>query len=616
MSYRESWLVSEETPPAPLTEARFNYLPIRQAADGSFKLCDGAWPEPFLIQPSQRRENAQNRAQVIQELRQHPAVEVFELPTVPQTSTGLALHSVIDFGQRKIWDAQVSVTLLREVETVLRQRQPSDVLHLAGRACGRDSGAQMLAATLALEMAYGVVPPPLAVLARNLAQCAETIANGLYNLFLLAGPDYSEAVVSRTNPAIWRKAQQTPAPGALVHGLSTIAGIMLGLNRMQGHLYSEAWHMLRLTREIATLLFGKYPHPTTLFPGGIGLVVDKEFFAQILSRVNTLLDFTKRATALWNDLVNFLYEAEPGYRYAGVTLLNFLSCGFGDDPAVYDASFANVGHWGEQRRLTPGVVINGHLRTTNLHEVNLGLEEFIEHAYYQPWPGELYASDPLSAPLSPYHPWNKETAPRPQARAWAGAYSWATAPRWDREVVETGPLAQLWVTALADLVESDFIGVTGSGLEIELPKFQSPALRLQWQRPACPNTLERLRARAVQTAYHTVVAFELLLKAFDCLRHHSTALAAPYVVPRHALGVGFWEGARGVAWHHLSIEQSKIANYQINTPLNWLASPRDCYGAPGVLETALMNTPLLEEFTDLANFKGIDLLRTIHAFDP
>ena len=328
---------------APGSALRFDNLPIRPNsvdAEGGFSLCEGDWPQPFFVNAEERREQAQTRAQVIQELRQQPEVQTFEVATLTQTSSGLGLYSVIDLAQRKVWDARLSMTLLREFEPQLLNRHPSDAPHFASRACGRDSGAQMIAATLALEMAYGVAPPPLAVLARNLGQCAELIANNLYSLFLLAGPDYSEAVVSRTQPALWRKAQQTPAASALLHGVPTVAGIMLGLNWMQGHLYSEAWQLLRTARELTAMLFGKYPHPSTLYPGGSGLNADKEFFTQVLGRVNQLLDFAKRVLALWNDVVDFLLEAEPRFKQAGATPANFLSAGLWDDPAAYDASFA------------------------------------------------------------------------------------------------------------------------------------------------------------------------------------------------------------------------------------------------------------------------------------
>jgi hydrogenase large subunit len=618
VSFHDAVLTSRLAEAGLVSELRFNNLPIRSAADGGFSLCEGVWPEPFRLKGSEeRREQAQTRAQVILELRQKPEVQTFEISTLTQTSSGLGLYSVVDLVQRKVWDARLSMNLLREFEPVLWQRHPSDAPHFASRACGRDSAAQMIASIQALEMAYGVVPPPLVVLTRNLGQCAELIGNNLYSLFLLAGTDYSEAVISRSNPTLWRRAQQCAAPGALLHGMPTIGSIMLGLNRIQGHLHSEAWQMLRTTRELMAILFGKYPHPTTLYPGGIGIGADKELFTQVLGRVNQLLDFSKRVLSLWNDVINFLLESEPRFKRQGLTPANFLSVGLWDDPHSYDASFERCNDWGERRGLTPGVVIGGELRTTRLAELNLGLEEFIEHSYYQQWLGDYCDVDLAGAPLSPFHPWNKQTLPQPAPRAWLGRYSWLTAPRWDRETVETGALAQLWITALADKLESEFIQVTGQGLELELPKVQLPSYKFHWRLPAQPSTLERVRARAAQTAYAALTAFEMLLQSFDYLRRPGNReLSVPYQVPKMAMGAGFGESGRGPALHHLLIVDGKLLNYQLSTPLNWLAAPRDCYSALGAIELALMNTTILEEFAEPDEFTGIDLLRTIRSFDP
>jgi len=54
-----------------------------------------------------------------------------------------------------------------------------------------------------------------------------------------------------------------------------------------------------------TLLFGKYPHPSALFPAGIGIVADADVYQQVLGRFNRLLDYSKKVTAVWDDLVTF-----------------------------------------------------------------------------------------------------------------------------------------------------------------------------------------------------------------------------------------------------------------------------------------------------------------------
>jgi hydrogenase large subunit len=87
-------------------------------------------------------------------------------------------------------------------------------------------------------------------------------------------------------------------------------------------------------------------------------------------------------------------------------------------------------------------------------------------------------------------------------------------------------------------------------------------------------------------------------------------------MPQEAIGVGFWEAGRGILTHHVVLDHGRIANYQIVTPSTWMASPQDPFGAPGPYEEAVLNTPLLEEFTGAEDFTGIDILRTIRSFDP
>jgi hydrogenase large subunit len=79
--------------------------------------------------------------------------------------------------------------------------------------------------------------------------------------------------------------------------------------------------------------------------------------------------------------------------------------------------------------------------------------------------------------------------------------------------------------------------------------------------------------------------------------------------------VGFHEAARGVLSHHMVIRDGKIANYQPYPPTPWCGNPRDSYGTPGPYEDAVQNTPIFEE-NGPENFKGVDIMRAVHSFDP
>jgi len=595
----------------------FRTLPIEFDAYGRAHLRDEDAVEPFSVENDPRIQRTLNRERALEKLADNEHVRDFDFSPVTRSAGNLALHVVIDFEQRRVLDAHIENGQLCGYELLAAGREPSDAVHFASRARGSSSAAHTIAAAMALEMSCGVTAPPLAILTRNLGSCGEIISESAHHLFALAGPDYSEAAISRTSLSLWGKAQKTASPGVEVHGMESIAEVMRGLNPLGGHLYLEALQMSRLAREIATLMLGKYPHPSAVVPGGVTIEANKETFNQVLGRVNTLLDYAKKVAVIWDDLVDFFYDAEPRFRRVGELPGNLFTVGMWDDPEGYDASYTNSGGWGMQRMALPGVMINGELRTSRLTDINIGIEEFVNHSYFENWREPLFQSDPLNAPLSPWHPWNKQTIPAPAARDWRNKYSWAAAPRWDREPMEMGPLARLWINTVSANQNCEFIRPGRRQLEITLPKGQQPPMNLRWQIPERPNTLERNRARAYQLAYAGMVAYANLLQAFDYIRRGEVTMSRRFHVPdKTTIGAGFWECGRGAVTHHVAIQQQRLMNYQIITPSEWMGSPRDAIGMPGIYEAAVMNTPLLEECARPEDMTGIDILRTLRSFDP
>ena len=540
----------------------------------------------------------------------------FSIDPVTRVAGALAFHATVDLDDRVVGTAHCEAVMFRGYETILRGRNPLEAIEISSRACGVCGGVHSTCAAMALEMAFGVVPPPLAVIARNLAEAAELLYDHCLHLFLLAGPDYSEAMVRRTNPALWTRAERMAAPGAGTHGMVTVAEIMTALNPLKGKLALEALEVTRWGREIVSLVYGKYPHPSAIVPAGLGTQLDHTTLNQVLARIVRLLDFAKRVVAVWDDLVGFFYEAGPGYQEVGVRRTNLVSTGIWDDPDAYDATYANLDRWGALRHISPGVVIDGELRTTRLSQINLGIEEFVDHSYYENWSdGSTVTTAPDGAPMSPFHPWNKRTIPRPEGRSWKDRYSWATAPRWDREPMETGPLARQWITALTGSVESEFIRSGDRRIEISIPRGSLPETVITWTVPHVVNALERNRARAVHVAYCLMTAYHFVLRALDCLRQGETTMAVPFEVT-DGVGAGFWEAGRGTLTHYCVVQDGKLANYQILTPSTWMASPRDPWDVPGPYEEAVIHTPILEEVRHREDFVGVDILRAIRSFDP
>ena len=546
-----------------------------------------------------------------------PRTAEFTIDPVTRIAGALAFHTRVDHEHGVVTEAHSEAVQFRGYELILKGRNPLEAIDISSRACGVCGGVHSTCAAMALEMAFGVAPPPLAIAARNLAAGAEFMYDHCLHLFLLAGPDYSEAMVRRTSPSLWARAQQAAAPRGAVHGLGTVADIMTGLNPLSGALYREALAATRSGREIVSLVLGKYPHPSTIVPAGLGTRLDQSLLNQVLARIVALRDYVKRVVAIWEDLVEFFYEALPRYREVGARRANLVTTGVWDDPESYDADYLNADRWGQRRLATPGAVVEGELRTTSLNQVNLGIEEFVDHSFYEEWASAspTPAPAPDGSPISPYHPWNKETVPRPESRSWKERYSWSTAPRWDRQPMESGPLARQWVTAAAGLVNTEFVRSGSQKLDILIPEGELPETLVQWRVPEAVNALERNRARAVQVAYSLATCYSSLLQALDYVREGETAMSAPFEVVDGA-GVGYWEGGRGILTHHCTVQDGRLANYQIVTPSTWMASPRDPWGVPGPYEEAVVNTPILEETRGTDAFAGIDILRAIRSFDP
>jgi hydrogenase large subunit len=473
---------------------------------------------------------------------------------------------------------------------------------------------------LCIEQAFGVCPPPLGVEVRNLGEVGEMFYDRPLHLGLLAGPDYSTALVSVTNPELVTRAEKTMAPHGDVHGYTTIKDIMDALNPLTGKIYLEALEWTRVGRIMCMLMFGKFPHPSTIVPGGMSTTVTTSTFNEYYGQLGKIIDWCKVICRIWDDLVDFFLEANPAYEQVGARPTNLCQTGIWDNSEVYDATYANMDRWGNARWSTPAVIIEGKLVTTDLTAINMGMEEFIEHSFYDDWTKtgpQRYKTDPLGNPMSPYQAWNKTTLPKPTGTNFKERYTWDTAPRWDRQVVETGAYGQLWGTALrGDYTENPFCEPTGDGIRMLLPRHALPETELFWPLPRTLCALERNRARAYSMAFTATIGMNCLLKAFEYWRQGETKVHTPFKIPRdERISVGYWEAGRGYLSHHMIIDKGKIVNYQINTPSTLNASPTDPFGGLGPYEQAVVDTPILESVPD-DQIKGIDVLRAIRSFDP
>ena len=543
-----------------------------------------------------------------------------EFNPVTRVAGALAFQTAVDVEDGRVVDASALATMFRGYENILEGRDPRDAIFVSSRACGVCGGVHATASALALEMAFGIQPPPMGIVARNLLVATEYLYDQPTHLFTRVGPDFSEPVVRETNPELWARAQQTAAPGQGTHGFALISDLMTAMTPFSGKLYDEALGMARRAREAYVLIGGKYPHPQTIVPGGISAGIDTQDTQNMLWRVTEFLDYSQKVVAVWDDVVDFFFEADPRFREVGEGPRNFIDLGQWDDPYAYDGTFETASAWAERRWSTPGAIVDGKLKTTDVRRVNQGVEEFVDHSFYEDWVGKesaRFENDQVGSKISNRHPANKRTIPQPGETDPRGKYSWSTAARWDRQPMETGAYARLWMTALGKKVpHKSFIEPTGHSVRFAIPQGALPAAELEWRAPERWGALERNRAQAYALAHSVVVAYESLVTALDLQRKGGpdAGVFTHYKIPKDARhGTGLWGGARGYLSHHVTLEDRVIQNYQIVAPSTFTMSPRDAAGNPGPCEAAVMATPLL---STASPERCIDVLRTIRSFDP
>jgi hydrogenase large subunit len=538
----------------------------------------------------------------------------------------LGIFTKIDFDARKVAECHSTSSIFRGYSIFMKGKDPRDAHFITSRICGICGDNHATCANYAQNMAFGVRPPDMAEWIVNLGEAAEYMFD--HNIFQdnLVGVDFCEQMVKETNPKVLAKAESTPAPHSNEHGFRTIADIMRALNPFTGSFYLEALQMSRMTREMFCLMEGRHVHPSTLYPGGVGTVPTVQLFTDYIVRLMKYVEFMKKVLPLHDDLFDFFYDALPGYEEVGRRRILLGCWGSFQNPEVCDYKYENMTKWGRAMYVTPGVVVDGKLVTTDLVDINLNIRILLGSSYYDDWKNAetFVKTDPLGNPVDKNHPWNQTTIPRPQKRDFNGKYTWVMSPRWfdkrtgDHLALDTGggPIARLWATALAGLVDIGYIKSTGKSVKIYLPKTMSkPEVEFEWKIPQWSNAIERDRARTYFQAYAAAAALYFAERAMEELHAGHTKTWSDFKVPEESIGCGFHEAVRGVLSHHVVIRKGKIANYHPYPPTPWNANPRDIYGTPGPYEDAVQNTPIFEE-NGPDKFKGIDIMRAVRSFDP
>jgi Ni,Fe-hydrogenase I large subunit len=353
--------------------------------------------------------------------------------------------------------------------------------------------------------------------------------------------------------------------------------------------YLEALDWQRDVIRAHAVLGSKNPHLQTYLVGGMASPIDPNSEAAINADKVAMLNglFTKAKRFVDQVYLPDVLAVAPFYLdWAG------LGEGTGNFLAYGDWPDADGNLW-----LPQGVILNRDLST--VHPLDQReIAEYVTYSWYDyddetkakhPWEGETRPN--YTGPQPPYEYLDTDDK-----------YTWMKAPRLADEPMEVGPLARMLIAYASghervQAVVNSVLETLGVGPEVLF------------------STLGRTAARCIETV---VVAEKLVdwtnelveSMASGDLRIHAWDSWDPDTWPDEAKGWGFTEAPRGALGHWIHIKDKKIHNYQAVVPSTWNSSPRDASGKKGPYEAALIGTPVADPE------KPIEILRTIHSFDP
>ena len=531
----------------------------------------------------------------------------------------LRIEAEVDGGVVK--DAWSSSTMFRGIELILKGRDPRDAWAFTQRICGVCTTVHAIASIRAVENAIGAVPPPNARILRNLiiaAQCVQDHVVHFYHLHALDWVDIVSALSA--DPAKTSSLAQSisdwplSSPKYFTGVRDRIKGFVdrgqLGpfANAYWGHPayrlpaeanlmavahYLEALDWQREFIKMHAVLGGKNPHLQSFLVGGMATPVDPD--SQAALNMGTIAGL-KKFVASARDFVTRVYIPD---------LLAVAS--FYKDWAGHGKGVGNYLVFGEypeddtpQSRL---FLPQGIIRNRDISKVEpfdqAKVAEYITHSWYQYDGGDQAALHPFQGETKPNF-----TGPNPpfERLDTEKKYSWLKSPRYADEPMEVGPLARMLVAyASGHPRVKELVGAVLSKLQV------GPEVLF--------STLGRVAARGIETQ----VLAEKMEDWVDALaanmgsgelRIHDNSKWDPDTWPADATGAGLHEAPRGALSHWVHIHDGTIANYQCVVPSTWNAGPRDAKGRRGPYEEALIGTPVADPQ------KPIEILRTVHSFDP
>jgi Ni,Fe-hydrogenase I large subunit len=555
----------------------------------------------------------------------------------PVTRVGGQLRVEAEIGGGRVSSAWTSATMFRDLEAVMRGRDPRDAWLLAQRICGTCTGSHAVASVRAVEQGLGITIPTNARLIRNILAGTVLVRDHVMSFYQGSLPDWVDTAAAvgadpveasrlASSASAWPKSgvayftamrqrlaavveSGRPGPfasawaGHPAYRLTPAQSLVL-----MAHMV-EALDWQRDFMRLMTLLSGKDTHPQTYLVGGMALAPPWGGPAASQTRQHPQVPDRNAPLALSDEGIELMRTlAAEALRFVVQVLVpdtTMLLAAYpewvtlGTGPGGY---LCNGEYPLEDVREPDMLFPNGRLTDGNLERsepvTETQVAESVAHAWYTYDNGDDALRRPIEGQTNPSY-----TGQVPLTQLSDGAkYSWVKAPRLDGLAMETGPLARVLVAAANG--QPDVRVVLGR----QLTATGIPA-------NAMGGALGRTLARSIEAE---VVVRQLESWLFELKANLATGDVAvtsielwdPVSWPKEVEGWSLGEGPRGSVGHWLRIRDAVVDHYQVVDGSTWNTSPRDSLGMPGPLEAALAGI----EVADPA--KPVELLRVIHSFAP
>ncbi|MEQ8168619.1 MAG: Ni/Fe hydrogenase subunit alpha [Candidatus Eremiobacterota bacterium] len=197
--------------------------------------------------------------------------EIIKVPVVTRIE-GHATISVELDDNGKVKDAVMHVIELRGFEKNLIGMEMSKMPQMTARICGVCPTSHLVASGKALDMAYGLTPPPAAVMLRELMNLSQNIFSHALHFFALGGPDL---ILGIDSPPEDRN--------------------LFGIIKAAPEEAKKALRLRTLGSKMNEILTGRFTHGIAVVPGGVCFVLDEEKRKKLLEYAKEALELAKWA---------------------------------------------------------------------------------------------------------------------------------------------------------------------------------------------------------------------------------------------------------------------------------------------------------------------------------